>query len=233
MLAGWMPTCSPCRKWTGRRRRPGSSTRGAYAFFFPARRTPALRLRRPPRPRASPRTPISEALDLQPRPAIRFAAAPTSRSQVAGRRLRLLSMHLEPAAATRRLEPQPGPIANSSARQAEVLARLGRRRGRREASASPCSAISTAPRAAAMTCCANWTRPAPLTRATRGLLQPLLGRRPRRPRPSSTTSCSAAPARAWLVPRQPAGPWSMPSAAAAWRERLSDHCPVSLRLRLP
>ena len=131
--SGWMPISSPCRRWMGRRPRPGSSTprlrlllpRGAMTCSAPASPSAAAC--------ASPRTrDLDGAGPPPPCPLSRSAAAPTSRSRPPAASGCACSRCTSNAGcrSTGRWR-RPGRDCEKLARQAEILAGwvAARRRG--------------------------------------------------------------------------------------------------------
>jgi len=203
---------------------------GRYAFFFPAeqdiQRT-GFAVRRALR---VVQNPDLDALDLRPRARFSLRRGTDITIESGAARLRLLSVHLDAGCRDAPLAT-PGRDCESLARQAAILGGWVAERQREgiafailgdfnRAMAGPeddvFRAIATA---------------GPLRRPTEGVSDPCWagGRGPRR---FIDHILLGGPAPAWLVPdslrvlvyaeRDP-----------AWRERLSDHCPLSLRLLLP
>ena len=203
---------------------------GTYAFFFPAeqdiQRT-GFAVRRALR---AVQNPDLEALDLRPKARFSLRRGTDITVEADGRRLRLLSVHLDAGCRDAPLGT-PGRDCESLSRQATIL---GGWAAERQREGIPFAILGDFNRAIAggtdefMRALA----PAgPLLRATEGVSDPCWAgaRGPRRFIDHVLLGGAAAE---WLVPgslrvlvyaeRDP-----------AWRERLSDHCPLSLRLQWP
>ena len=203
---------------------------GTYAFFFPAeqdiQRT-GFAVRRSLR---ATQNPDLEALDLRPRARFSLRRGTDITVEAAGRNIRLLSVHLDAGCRDAALAT-PGRDCESLSRQAAILGDWVAER-RREG--IPFAILGDFNRAMGGPE-DEFLRPlatgGPLRRATEGVSDPCWAGA-RSPRRFIDHILLGGEAAGWMLPdslrvlvyaeRDP-----------AWRERISDHCPLSLRLRLP
>jgi endonuclease/exonuclease/phosphatase family metal-dependent hydrolase len=147
-----------------------------------------------------------------------------------GTPLRLLSVHLNAGCRDDAFEQGPAPECEGLARQAEIIARWAAARQRE---------------GAAFVILGDFNRrmgerddflriieqAAPVLRPTAGLSSPCWADA-RGGRPFIDHLLLGGAAREWLVPRSFAV-LTYAERERSWRERLSDHCPLSVRLALP
>jgi endonuclease/exonuclease/phosphatase family metal-dependent hydrolase len=175
--------------------------------------------------------PDLRALDLNPR--ARFSlrrGADILVESAAGARLRLLSVHLDAGCREDEFAPDASRDCRNLERQAEILARWTQARGREGVGfailgdfnrrMAPGDDFLTILEAAA-----------PLTRATEGLSSPCWADA-RGGRAFVSHLFLGGPARDWLV-RDSFAVLAYSERARRYRWALSDHCPMSVRLRLP
>lgn len=200
----------------------------AYAFFFPEEvdvQRAGFAVRHGLR---AVQNPDLAALDLHPRSRRSLRRGTDITVELDGQALRLLSVHLDAGCRTAPLDA-PDRDCGSLARQAEILAGWAAERQREgvafailgdfnRAIAGPEDGVLRALAAAA-----------PLTRATEGLSDPCWAG-PRGPRRFIDHILLGGAARRWLVPES-LRVLVYAEREPAWRGRLSDHCPLSLRLR--
>lgn len=206
----------------------------AYAFFFPAEddlQRAGFAVRRGLRVTQHPDL---EALDLNPRARFSLRRGTDITVESGGQRLRLLSVHLKGGCAAGPLG-WPDYDCEQLARQSEVLARWV---ADRQAEGVAFALLGDFNRAIAGPGDDLWRRltaGAPLLRATEGTSNPCWAG-PRGGRGFIDHILLGGPARGWAVPdslrvmvySEGRGP---DARGENWRDRLSDHCPVSLRLR--
>jgi len=177
------------------------------------------------------RNPDLEALDLHPRArrSLRRGADITVESP--GGRLRLLSVHLDAGCREGPIQAQPDRNCGKLARQAAVLAdwiAARRREGTGFAILGDFNRHMRDPQDEMLQMLAA---AAPLSRATEGLSNPCWSDA-RGGRAFIDHILLGGPARNWWQ-RDSLRVMVYAERGRAWRERLSDHCPVSIRLRLP
>lgn len=201
---------------------------GTYAFFFPEERDiqrTGFAVRRTLR---AVQNPDLEALDTRPRARFSLRRGTDITVEAAGRRLRLLSVHLDAGC---RNDPfsRRGRDCETLAQQAGILggwAAERRREGIPFAILGDFNRAIGGPEDDLMRALA----PAgPLTRATEGVSDPCWAGA-RGPRRFIDHILLGGEARGWLVPDS-FRVLVYAERDLAWRERLSDHCPISLRLR--
>jgi endonuclease/exonuclease/phosphatase family metal-dependent hydrolase len=203
---------------------------GTYAFFFPAEQDiqrAGFAVRRTLR---ATQNPDLEGLDLHPRARFSLRRGTDITLEAAGQRLRLLSVHLDAGCRDAALTT-PGRDCEQLSRQASILAGWA---AERRQEGIPFAILGDFNRAMAgpePDFLRALAPGGPLLRPTEGVSDPCWAGA-RGPRRFIDHILLGGGATAWLVPdslrvlvyaeRDP-----------AWRERLSDHCPLSLRLRLP
>ncbi|WP_431269868.1 endonuclease/exonuclease/phosphatase family protein [Dankookia sp. P2] len=203
---------------------------GVYAFFFPAERDIQRAGFAVRRSLAATQNPDLEALDLHPRARFSLRRGTDITLQAGSQQLRLLSIHLDAGCRDAALAT-PGRDCEQLSRQAGILAGWAAERQRE---GIPFAILGDFNRALAggEDDFLRILAPAgPLRRATEGFSDPCWAgtRRPRRFIDHILLGGAAAE---WLVPDS-LRVMVYAERDPAWRERLSDHCPLSLRLRLP
>jgi endonuclease/exonuclease/phosphatase family metal-dependent hydrolase len=147
-----------------------------------------------------------------------------------GWRLRLLSVHLDAGCRDEPLHGSPSRDCEGLARQARILARWVEARQREGV---PFAILGDFNRVIGRN--DDFIRivaePAPLLRPTEGFSSPCWADA-RGGRPFISHVLLGGPAREWIVPNSMAV-MAYAERDRSFRQRLSDHCPVSVRLRLP
>ncbi|MGG5807898.1 endonuclease/exonuclease/phosphatase family protein [Falsiroseomonas sp. CW058] len=147
-----------------------------------------------------------------------------------GARLRLLSVHLNAGCREDPLQRSPAPECDGLARQAEIIARWVAAR-RREGVAFAVLGDFNRRMGPEDDFLRAVEGPAPLARPTAGLSSPCWADA-RGGRPFISHLLLGGAAAEWMVPRSLAV-LVYSERDRSYRDRLSDHCPVSVRLRLP
>ena len=206
---------------------------GTYAFFFPAEQDVQRTGFAVRRTLAVTQNPDLEALDLHPRARFSLRRGTDITVEAAGQRLRLLSVHLDAGCRDAALAT-PGRDCEQLSRQAAILAGWAAER-RQEGTAFAIlgdfnRAMASGDKGPVDDFLRTLAPAGPLLRATEGVSDPCWAGA-RSPRRFIDHILLGGEAPRWIVPdslrvlvyaeRDP-----------AWRERLSDHCPLSLRLRL-
>jgi endonuclease/exonuclease/phosphatase family metal-dependent hydrolase len=203
---------------------------GTYAFFFPAeqdiQRT-GFAVRRSLR---ATQNPDLEALDLRPKARFSLRRGTDITVEAAGQSLRLLAVHLDAGCRDAPLATT-GRDCESLSRQAVVLGAWVAER-RREGTAFAILGDFNRAMAGGED---EFLRPlaigGPLRRATEGVSDPCWAGA-RGPRRFIDHILLGGEAAGWMLPDS-LRVMVYAERDPAWRERLSDHCPLSLRLRLP
>ena len=203
---------------------------GTYAFFFPAeqdiQRT-GFAVRRSLR---ATQNPDLEALDLRPKARFSLRRGTDITVEAAGQSLRLLAVHLDAGCRDAALAT-PGRDCESLARQAAILGGWAAERQREGIPFAILGDFNRAMAGAEDDFLRILAPAGPLLRATEGVSDPCwAGARSPRRFIDHILLGGAAPG--WLVPDS-LRVMVYAERDPAWRERLSDHCPLSLRLRLP
>jgi endonuclease/exonuclease/phosphatase family metal-dependent hydrolase len=147
-----------------------------------------------------------------------------------GARLRLLSVHLNAGCREDPLERNSPPDCDGLARQAQIVARWVEAR-RREGVAFAVLGDFNRRMGARDDFLRIVEGDAPLARPTAGFSSPCWADA-RGGRPFISHILAGGPARDWIVPNS-MNVLVYAERDRSYRERLSDHCPVSVRLRLP
>jgi endonuclease/exonuclease/phosphatase family metal-dependent hydrolase len=147
-----------------------------------------------------------------------------------GARLRLLSIHLDAGCRDEPLEGSANRDCDSLAEQAAILARWAEARRREGVAFAILGDFNRrmGPRDGFLR---TIEAAAPVTRPTEGLSSPCWADA-RGGRPFISHLLLGGPAAEWLVPRS-LSVLAYGERDRSYRDRLSDHCPVSVRLRLP
>ena len=177
------------------------------------------------------RNPDLVGLDLHPgaRLSLRRGADITLETPGAGSRLRLLSVHLNAGCREDPIAGSNRPQCESLGRQLPVLAGWIAERRREGVPFAILGDLNRRiPADNRDDLMAALEAAAPLTRATAGVSNPCWGGR----RPFIDHILLGGAARGWLVPDS-LRVLVYAERDRAFRERLSDHCPISVRLRLP
>ncbi len=176
------------------------------------------------------RNPDLAALDLNPeaRRSLRRGTDVTVES--GGGRLRLLSLHLKSGCSSGRLD-RPEPECEQLARQGEILARWIAARRREGVAFALLGDFNRSFDARTERLWHELSAAAPLLRVTEGVSNPCWAG-PRGGRAFIDHILLGGPARDWMVPNS-LRVMVYGEQGSGWRERLSDHCPLSIRLRLP
>ncbi len=201
----------------------------AYAFFFPAERDvqrTGFAVRRTLR---ATQNPDLEALDLIPQARFSLRRGTDITVEVPGGVLRLLSIHLNAGCRDAPLG-RPGRECESLSRQTEILAGWAGARRREGMAFAIMGDFNRAMAGTDDELMHALSSAAPLTRATEGFSDPCWAGA-RGPRRFIDHILLGGEARRWLVPDSLRVLVYAERDAAA-RERLSDHCPLSVRLRL-
>lgn len=202
---------------------------GAYAFFFPDERDiqrTGFAVRRGLR---AVQNPDLEALDLRPRARFSLRRGTDITVEAAGRRLRLLSIHLDAGC---RDEPlgQSAPDCESLGRQAAIIADWAAERRREGMAFAILGDFNRAIRGPEDDFLRTLAPAGPLTRVTDGVSDPCWAGS-RGPRRFIDHILLGGEAQRWVMPDS-LRVLVYAERERAWRERLSDHCPLSIRLRL-
>ncbi len=198
-----------------------------YAFFFPDEndvQRSGFAVRRTLR---ATQNPDLAALDIRPHARFSLRRGVDITVEAGTSRLRLLSVHLN--AGCREGDLQGGPECNSLSQQANVLAGWIAERRRENA---PFMILGDFNRRIAPTgdsFADRLTNAAPLTRLNEGYANPCFAD-PRGGRPFISHIFAGGAARNWSINNTLR---VMVYAERDARERLSDHCPISVRMRLP
>ncbi|MBV1799304.1 endonuclease/exonuclease/phosphatase family protein [Siccirubricoccus sp. G192] len=204
---------------------------GVYAFFFPREadvQRAGFAVRRGLRVTQNADL---EGLDLQPRARHSLRRGTDITVEVAGRRLRLLSIHLKAGCRDAPMQPQQGQDCESLGRQSAVLADWVAARQRGGGGFAVLGDFNRRLGSTEDMMLRELTREAPLTRATEGTSNPCWSGA-RGGRPFVDHILLGGEARGWWLPDS-LRVMVYAERGSEWRDRLSDHCPVSLRLRLP
>ena len=202
----------------------------AYAFYFPAEddlQRSGYAIRRGLRVI---RNPDLAALDLHPeaRHSLRRGADVTV--EAGGARLRLLSLHLKSGCSSGRLE-RAEPDCEALARQGEILAGWIAARRREGVAFALLGDFNRAFERPGEPLWRRLSAAAPLLRVTEGVSNPCWAG-PRGGRAFIDHILLGGAARDWLVPNS-LRVLVYAEQGRDWRDRLSDHCPLSIRLRMP
>ncbi|MCB4821031.1 endonuclease/exonuclease/phosphatase family protein [Roseicella aerolata] len=203
---------------------------GTYAFFFPAEQDTQRTGFAVKRSLRAAQNPDLAALDLRPRARFSLRRGTDITVEAAGRRLRLLSIHLDAGCRNAPLS-DPIPDCDSLRQQAEILAGWVTERRREGTAFAILGDFNRAIGGAEDELLRILTAAAPLTRSTEGVSDPCWAGA-RGPRRFIDHILLGGEARSWLVPDS-FRVMVYAEREREWRERLSDHCPISLRLRLP
>ncbi|TCZ56608.1 endonuclease/exonuclease/phosphatase family protein [Roseicella aquatilis] len=202
---------------------------GAYGFFFPQERDiqrTGFAVRRTLRVIQNPDL---EALDLRPQARFSLRRGTDITVEAEGRRLRLLSVHLDAGCRDASLAA-PQRDCESLGRQAAILAAWVAERQRE---GIPFAILGDFNRAIAGPedgFMQALTAAGPLTRPNQGMSDPCWAGN-RGPRRFVDHILLGGEAQRWLVPDS-LRVMVFAERDPIWRNRLSDHCPLSLRLRL-
>lgn len=206
-----------------------------YAFHFPDERDvqrAGFAVRRSLR---VVRNPDLEALDLHPhaRFSLRRGADITVEApgEAGGQRLRLLSLHLKSGCREEMLLPPPSVECDSLSRQAAILAEWIAARRREGVAFAIAGDFNRRLGARDDAFLPLLERAAPLRRATEGVSNPCWSGA-RGGQPFVDHILLGGGAERWWLPDS-LRVLVYAERGGEWRERLSDHCPLSLRLRVP
>ncbi|MBL6079442.1 endonuclease/exonuclease/phosphatase family protein [Belnapia sp. T18] len=202
----------------------------AYAFYFPEEddlQRSGFAIRRGLRVI---RNPDLEALDLNPEAQRSLRRGADVTVEAGGARLRLLSLHLKSGCSSGRLEREDRDC-EQLARQGEVLAGWIAARRREGVAFALLGDFNRAFERPDEPLWGRLSAAAPLTRVTEGVSNPCWAG-PRGGRAFIDHILLGGRARDWLVPDS-LRVLVYAEQGRDWRERLSDHCPLSIRLRLP
>ncbi|TDH61313.1 hypothetical protein E2C06_17575 [Dankookia rubra] len=203
---------------------------GTYAFFFPAEQDIQRAGFAVRRSLAATQNPDLEALDLHPRARFSLRRGTDITLQAGGQRLRLLSVHLDAGCRDAALAT-PGRDCEQLSRQAGILAGWVAERQREGIAFAILGDFNRALSGGEDEFLRILAPAGPLRRATEGFSDPCWAGA-RRPRRFIDHILLGGAAPDWLVPDS-LRVMVYAERDPAWRERLSDHCPLSLRLRLP
>lgn len=202
----------------------------AYAFYFPDEddlQRAGFAVRRSLRVTQNPDL---AALDLYPRARHSLRRGTDITVHAGGHRLRLLSVHLKAGCRDGRLD-RPGRECETLAEQTGILARWT---AARQAEGIPFALMGDFNRTLSHPqdgMLQALVARAPLTRVTEGTSNPCWSG-PRGGRAFVDHILLGGPAQRWLVPDS-LRVMVYGERGGEWRDRLSDHCPVSIRLRTP
>ncbi|MBK1657299.1 endonuclease/exonuclease/phosphatase family protein [Paracraurococcus ruber] len=202
----------------------------AYAFFFPEERDiqrTGFAVRRTLRVTQNPDL---AALDLRPQARFSLRRGTDITVEAGGQRLRLLSVHLDAGCRDDRFS-QPNPDCESLARQAAILAGWAAARGREGVAFAILGDFNRAIGGPEDDFLQALAPAGPLARVTEGLSDPCWAGA-RGPRRFIDHILLGGEARRWLLPDS-IRVMVYAERDREWRERLSDHCPISIRLRPP
>ncbi|MBL6455018.1 endonuclease/exonuclease/phosphatase family protein [Belnapia sp. T6] len=200
-----------------------------YAFFFPEEddvQRAGFAVRRSLRVT---RNPDLAGLDLNPGARFSLRRGTDIMVEAEGRRLRLLSLHLKSGCSSGRLD-RPEPECEQLVRQGEILAGWVAARQREGVAFALLGDFNRALGTPGDALWARLAAAAPLLRATEGVSSPCWAG-PRGGRAFIDHILLGGAARDWAVPES-LRVLVYAERSLDWRDRLSDHCPVSLRLRL-
>jgi endonuclease/exonuclease/phosphatase family metal-dependent hydrolase len=170
------------------------------------------------------------ALDLAPEARFSQRRGADITIEANGRRLRLLSIHLNAGCREGPMQASRGRECENLIRQAEVLARWIAERRREGAAFAILGDFNRRMDHPRDEMSALFAAAAPLTRATEGASNPCWADA-RGGRPFIDHILLGGPARDWLQ-RNSLRVMVYAERDPAFRDRLSDHCPISVRLRL-
>jgi endonuclease/exonuclease/phosphatase family metal-dependent hydrolase len=202
----------------------------AYAFHFPEEedlQRSGFAIRRGLRVI---RNPDLAALDLNPEAHRSLRRGTDVTVEAGGARLRLLSLHLKAGCSSGRLEREE-PDCEQLARQGEILAGWIAARRREGVAFTLLGDFNRSFEAPGEPLYRRLESAAPLTRVTAGTSNPCWAG-PRGGRAFIDHILLGGPAREWLVPGS-LRVLVYAEQGRDWRERLSDHCPLSIRLAVP
>ncbi len=202
----------------------------AYTFYFPEEddlQRSGFAIRRGLRVIHNPDL---AALDLNPAAQRSLRRGTDVTVEAGGARLRLLSLHLKAGCSSGRLE-RDEPDCEQLARQGEVLASWIAARRREGVAFALLGDFNRSFEAPGEALFRRLVAAAPLTRVTEGVSNPCWAG-PRGGRAFIDHILLGGPARDWLVPES-LRVLVYAEQGRDWRDRLSDHCPLSIRLRTP
>ena len=202
----------------------------AYAFYFPEEddlQRSGFAIRRSLRVT---RNPDLAALDLHPEARHSLRRGTDLTVEAGGARLRLLSLHLKSGCSSGRLE-RAEPECEQLARQGEILAEWVAARRREGVAFALLGDFNRAFERPEEPILARLLAAAPLVRVTEGVSNPCWSG-PRGGRAFIDHILLGGPARDWMVPGS-LRVLVYGEQGRDWRQRLSDHCPLSIRLRMP
>jgi endonuclease/exonuclease/phosphatase family metal-dependent hydrolase len=202
----------------------------AYAFYFPDEedlQRSGFAIRRGLRVT---RNPDLAALDLHPEARHSLRRGTDVTVEAGGARLRLLSLHLKSGCSSGRIE-RPEPECEKLERQGEILAGWIAARRREGVAFALLGDFNRTFERPGEPVLAGLAAAAPLTRVTEGVSNPCWAG-PRGGRAFIDHILLGGPARDWMVPDS-LRVLVYAEQGRDWRQRLSDHCPLSIRLRMP